>query len=229
MKIIIGNRTYSSWSLRGWLAAKQSLLPFETELRVMDSPEWISGEAKADMPSGKVPVLWDHGEAIWDSMAILMYLADKAGHDRFWPRDMHARGLAYAMCAEMHSGFAPLRSACPMDLQHHAPGFVAAADVLADVRRLESLWEEALTRFGEETGEPWLFGRFGAADIMFAPTCTRINTYHLPVSARIQAYIDRVLAHPFMVEWRDEAMKEDFRFTRYPIPGKIKITAETRT
>lgn len=222
MKIIIGNRTYSSWSLRGWLAAKQSLLPFETELRVMDSPEWISGATKTDMPSGKVPVLWDHGEAIWDSMAILMYLADKAGHDRFWPRDSKARGLAYAMCAEMHSGFAPLRAGCPMDLQHHAPQFQPTPEIMADVRRIESLWEAALDRFGAETGEPWLFGRFGAADIMFAPVCTRINTYHLPVSAQARAYVDLCLAHPFMAEWRAEAMKEDFSFTRYAIPGLEK-------
>ncbi|WP_156255458.1 glutathione S-transferase [Sandarakinorhabdus oryzae] len=222
MKIIIGNRTYSSWSLRGWLAAKQSLLPFETELRVMDSPEWISGAAKTDMPSGKVPVLWDHGEAIWDSMAILLYLADKAGHDRFWPRDTKARGLAYAMCAEMHSGFAPLRAGCPMDLQRHAPRFQPTPEIMADVRRIEQLWETALTRFGAETGEPWLFGRFGAADIMFAPVCTRIDTYHLPVSDAARAYVDLCLAHPFMAEWRAEAMKEDFPFTRYDVPGLEK-------
>lgn len=222
MKIIIGNRTYSSWSLRGWLAAKQSLLPFETELRVMDSPEWISGEAKTDMPSGKVPVLWDHGEAVWDSFAILLHLADKAGHDRFWPRDSHARALAYAMCAEMHSGFASLRAGCPMDLQHHAPHFAPTPEIMADVRRIEALWAEARRRFGEDTGEPWLFGRFGAADIMFAPVCTRIDTYHLPVSDAARAYVDQVLAHPFMIEWRDEAMREDFTFTRYGIPGLEK-------
>lgn len=222
MKIIIGNRTYSSWSLRGWLAAKQSLLPFETELRVMDSPEWISGAAKTDMPSGKVPVLWDHGEAIWDSLAILLYLADKAGHDRFWPREPKARGLAYAISAEMHSSFTALRAGCPMNLQHHAPHFKPGAEVMADVRRIESLWETALDRFGAETGEPWLFGRFGAADIMFAPVCTRIDTYHLPVSDTARAYVDHVLAHPFMAEWQSEAMKEDFPFTRYDVPGLEK-------
>ena len=226
MKIIIGNRNYSSWSLRGWLAARQSLLPFETELVVMDTPEWISGVAKAHMPSGKVPVLWDHGEAIWDSMAILLYLADKAGHDRFWPRDAKARGLAYAMCAEMHSGFTALRNACPMDLQHHVPGFAPAADVMADVHRIESLWEKALSRFGAEAvepgGEPWLFGNFGAADIMFAPVCTRIDSYHLPVGDTARAYVARVLAHPFMAEWRAEAMKEDHSFTRYGVSGREK-------
>ena len=228
MKIIIGNRNYSSWSLRGWLAAKQSLLPFETELRVMDSAEWISGAAKTDMPSGKVPVLWDHGEAIWDSFAILLHLADKAGHDRFWPREPKARGLAYAMCAEMHSGFTALRSACPMDLQHHFPHFTPSAEVMADVRRIESLWEGALERFGAETGEPWLFGRFGAADIMFAPVCTRISSYHLPVSATARAYVDQCLAHPFMAEWREGALQEDHEFTRYDVPGKVKVIRENR-
>jgi glutathione S-transferase len=188
----------------------------------MDSPDWISGAAKTDMPSGKVPVLWDHGEAVWDSMAIILHLADKAGHDRYWPREVPARMLAYAMCAEMHSGFAPLRAGCPMDLQKHFPDFQPSAEVMADVRRLESLWEEALTRFGAETGEPWLFGRFGAADIMFAPTCTRIDTYHLPVSPTVRAYVDRVLAHPWMQAWTEEAMREDYAFTRYDVPGGVK-------
>jgi glutathione S-transferase len=222
MKLIIGNRTYSSWSLRGWLAARQSLLPFETELRVMDSPDWISGAAKTDMPSGKVPVLWDHGEPVWDSMAIILHLADKAGHDRFWPRDVPARALAYAMCAEMHSGFAPLRGGCPMDLQRYYPHFQPSSDVMADVRRIESLWEQALSRFGADTGEPWLFGRFGAADIMYAPVCTRIDTYHLPVGPVARAYVDRVLAHPWMAEWQSAAMNEDFPFTRYDVPGGVK-------
>jgi glutathione S-transferase len=221
MKLIIGNRTYSSWSLRGWLAAKQSLLPFETELRVMDSPDWISGAAKTDMPSGKVPVLWDHGEPVWDSMAIILHLADKAGHDRFWPREAAARALAYAMSAEMHSGFAALRGECPMDLQTYFPTFQPSTAVMADVQRIESLWEQALTRFGDDTGEPWLFGRFGAADIMFAPVCTRIDTYHLPVSQTARAYVDRMLAHPWMQEWQADAMLEDFDFTRYSISGGV--------
>ena len=185
----------------------------------MDSPEWLSGAAKHDMPSGKVPVLWDHGEAVWDSFAIILYLADKAGHDRFWPREPRERALAYAMCAEMHSGFVALRSACPMNLQMHYPDFTAPADVQDDVRRIEALWDQAITRFGADTGEPWLFGRFGAADIMFAPVCTRIDTYHLPVGTAARAYVDAVLAHPFMNEWRTAALTEDFPFTRYDIPG----------
>ena len=109
-----------------------------------------------------------------------------------------------------------------MDLQHHFPDFVAPAEVQADVRRLEALWEEALARFGADTGEPWLFGRFSAADIMFAPTCTRIDSYHLKVGATARAYVDRVLEHPFVVEWRDAAMAEDYNFTRYDVPGGVR-------
>jgi len=221
MKLIIANRAYSSWSLRGWLAAKQSLLPFETELRVMDSPDWLSGAAKTDMPSGMVPVLWDHGEAVWDSLAIVLYLADKAGHDRFWPREVPARALAYAMCAEMHAGFRPLRRACPMNLKQHFPQFQPSSEVMADVRRIETMWEQARGRFGAETGEPWLFGRFGAADIYYAPVCTRIDTYHLPVGDVARAYVEQVLAHPWMVEWREAASAENHEFTRYDIPGGV--------
>ena len=223
MKIIIANRTYSSWSLRGWLAAKQSGLPFETTLIPMDTPEWKSGAAKVDMPSGKVPVLWDHGVPVWDSLAMILYLADKAGHDRFWPREMDARGLAYACVAEMHSGFAPLRSACPMNLKEHFPGFVAPAEVQADVARITALWGEARSRFGAETGEPWLFGRFGAADIFWAPVCTRIASYHLPVDDVAAAYVAAVLDHPWMREWREAALAETFPFDRYPIPGGVPV------
>jgi glutathione S-transferase len=220
VKIIIGNRNYSSWSLRGWLAAKQSGLPFDTELRVMDSPDWISGAAKAELPSGMVPVLWDHGVPVWDSLAILMYLADRSGHDRFWPREPAARALAYAMAAEMHSGFAPLRRECPMDLQHHFPDFQPSAAVMADVGRITALWAQARRDWG--TDEPWLFGRFGAADIMYAPVVTRIDSYHLPVDPAARAYVDAVLAHPFMAEWRAGAMAEDYPFTRYDIPGRVR-------
>ena len=221
MKVIIGNRAYSSWSLRGWLAAKQSLLPFETVVVPMDTPEWKSGAAKAGMPSGKVPVLWDHDVPVWDSMAMIMWLADKGGHDRFWPREWPARGLAYAMSAEMHSGFAPLRAGCPMNLKQRFPTFQPTAEIMADIARIEALWTEARQRFGEETGEPWLFGRFGAADIMYAPVCTRIDTYGLPVGGVAAAYVKAVLNHPWMREWTEAAKAETFPFDRYPIPGGV--------
>ena len=221
MKLIIANRAYSSWSMRGWLAAKLSMLPFTCTLVPMDTPEWQSGAAKAEMPSGKVPVLWDGKTAVWDSLAIVLWLADKGGHDRFWPRELPARGLAYAMACEMHSGFLALRSGCPMNLQERFPDFVATPEISAEVARIDALWSEARDRFGSDTDLPFLFGPFSAADLMFAPVVTRIDTYHLAVSATARAYVDAVLAHPWMVEWIAAAKAETFPFARYPVPGGV--------
>ena len=221
MKLIIANRAYSSWSMRGWLAAKLSMLPFTCTLVPMDTPEWQSGAAKAEMPSGKVPVLWDGKTAVWDSLAIVLWLADKGGHDRFWPRELPARGLAYAMACEMHSGFLALRSGCPMNLQERFPDFVATPEISAEVARIDALWSEARDRFGSDTDLPFLFGPFSAADLMFAPVVTRIDTYHLAVSATARAYVDAVLAHPWMVEWIAAAKAETFAFDRYPVPGGV--------
>jgi glutathione S-transferase len=221
MKMIIGNRAYSSWSLRGWLAAKQSGLPFETIIVPMDTPEWKSGAAKAQMPSGKVPSLWDGQTPVWDSLAIILWLADKGGHDRYWPRELPARAHAYAISAEMHSGFAALRSACPMNLKERFPNFVAPADVTAEVARIDALWCEAREKFGSETDLPWLFGPFSAADIMYAPVVTRIDTYHLPVSPTARAYVDAMLANPWMAEWIAAAKAENFPFDRYLVPGGV--------
>jgi glutathione S-transferase len=221
MKIIIGNRSYSSWSLRGWLAAKQSILPFETVLVPMDTPEWISGEAKQGMPSGKVPVLWDGKTPVWDSLAIIQWLADKGGHDRYWPRELPARALCYAITAEMHSGFAALRSGCPMNLQQRFPNFAPTEAITADVARVDALWSQARDRFGSDTDLPWLFGAFSAADIMYAPVVTRIDSYGLPVSTTARAYVDAMLAHPWMVEWTAAAKAETFPFHRYPISGGV--------
>ncbi|WP_310495942.1 glutathione S-transferase [Sandarakinorhabdus sp.] len=221
MKVIIGNRSYSSWSLRGWLAAKQSGLPFETILVPMDTPEWKSGAAKADMPSGQVPVLWDHDVPVWDSLAMILWLSDKGGHDRFWPRELPARALAYAISAEMHAGFGALRAGCPMNLKERFPAFAPTPEIMANVARIDALWCEARSKHGSDGTEPWLFGRFGAADIMFAPVCTRIDTYGLPVSDTAAAYVRAMLGHPWMREWRDSAKAETYPFDRYPIAGGV--------
>ncbi len=221
MKLIIGNRAYSSWSLRGWLAAKLSGLPFTCEVVAMDTPEWICGAAKVDMPSGRVPVLWDHATPVWDSLAIILWLADKGGHDRFWPRELPDRALCYAMVAEMHSGFGPLRAGCPMNLKERFPAFAPTPEITADVARIEALWLEARRRFGSQSDLPWLFGPFSAADVMFAPVVTRIDTYGLKVSAEARAYVDAVLAHPWMAEWIAAAKVETYPFDRYPIPGGV--------
>lgn len=222
LTLIIGNRTYSSWSLRGWLACKQSALPFETEVVPMDTPEWIDGTAKGKMPSGKVPILWEGDIAVWDSLAIIDWLADKVrtarisrGH--FWPHDMAARAFARSISAEMHSGFTSLRGTCSMNLQRDYPDFVPDADVLADVARIDALWTEARARFHsiDEAHEgPFLFGTFSAADIMFAPVVTRFKTYGLPMSDTAAAYAAEMLAHPWMVEWTEAARAETYPFAR---------------
>jgi len=221
MKLLIANRAYSSWSLRGWLAAKLSGLPFATEVIGMDTPDWAAHAAKGEFPSGKLPVLWDGGEPVWDSMAILLWLADKGGHDRFWPRDPHARKLAYSMCAEMHSGFMGLRPACPMNLKLRFPAFQPPAAALADIARIDALWCEARTRFGEDLDEPYLFGHFSAADVMFAPVVYRFDHYNLPASDRARAYMDAMLAHPWMKDWYAGAQAEVFAMTRYTIDGGV--------
>ena len=222
LKLIIGNRAYSSWSLRGWLACKQSALPFETELVPMDTPEWVDGSAKGLLPSGKVPVVWDGDIAVWDSLAIIDWLADRVrtarisrGH--FWPHDWAARALARSMCAEMHSGYAALRAGCSMNLKRDFPGYVPSPEVLADVARIDALWTEARTRFHsiDEAHEgPFLFGTLSAADIMFAPVVTRFKTYGIALSDTSAAYRDAILAHPWMVEWTEAARVETFAFNR---------------
>ncbi len=222
LKLIIGNRTYSSWSLRGWLALKQSALPFETVVIPMDTPEWVDGSAKGLLPAGKVPVVWDGDVCVWDSLAIIDWLADKVrtarisrGH--FWPHDMAARALARSMSAEMHSGFTALRGGCSMNLQRDYPDYVLTPDVLADVARIDALWTEARTKYHaiDEAHEgPFLFGTLSAADIMFAPVVTRIKTYGLPVSEVSAAYVAEMLSHPWMVEWTDAARAETYPFAR---------------
>jgi len=212
LKLIIGNRTYSSWSLRGWLACQASALRFETVVVPMDTPEWVDGTAKGLLPAGKVPVLWDGDIAVWDSLAIIDWLAERTARDRFWPESHAASALARSMAAEMHSGFQALRAGCSMNLQRGYPDYVATPEVLADLARVEALWTEARTRFGD--GGPYLFGAFGAADIMFAPVVTRCETFGLPLGDTAAAYRDAMLAHPWMAEWTAAARAETYPFNR---------------
>lgn len=230
MRLIIGNRAYSSWSLRGWLACKLSALDFECVVLPMDTPDWDSGAAKGELPSGKVPVLWDGDIPVWDSLAIADWLADKVRNARlsrghFWPQNMAARGLARSISAEMHSGFQALRSGCPMNLKSDFPDFAPSPEILADIARIDALWSHAREVFGTHADVahegPFLFGGFGAADAMYAPVVTRIRTYRLPVSPVAQAYCEAVAAHPWMVEWTDAAKAEDYPFARNLMPGAV--------
>jgi glutathione S-transferase len=219
LKLIIGNKAYSSWSLRGWLAVRQSGLPFEEVVVPLYDENWDQRRKAADLApsSGKVPILWDGDAAIWDSLAIIDWLADKVGGDIFWPADPAARGLARSLSAEMHAGFTYLRRAHSMNIRQLYPARPLSAEVEADVVRIVSLWAEARARYGQ--GGDFLFGAFGAADIMFAPVVTRFVTYAIPLPRFAEAYGDAVLAHPFMQDWIAAAEEEDMVIDRFERSG----------
>jgi glutathione S-transferase len=192
------NKAYSSWSWRGWLAVKQSGLPFDDVVIPLRSPAFEAAKASGKLPGGKVPVLWDGDICVWESLAIVDWLADRVGHDRFWPADDAARAHARSAAAEMHSGFTALRGRCNANLRKVYPGFALNDGAKADTARIDALWCEARARFGR--GGDFLYGAFGAADIMFAPVVTRFKTYDVTLSRVAQAYADAVLAHPWMIE-----------------------------
>ena len=219
MKLIIGNKAYSSWSLRGWLACKQSGLPFEEVVVPLYDAEWDRRREGAEFApsSGKVPILWAGESVVWDSLAIVDYLADKVGRDRFWPQDEPARAMARSMAAEMHSSFTALRRKHAMNIRQVFPAKRPDEDVIADLGRIMELWAQARARWGGDGA--FLFGQFGAADIMFAPVCTRIITYQLPIARFAAAYIDAVIQHPWMQDWIAGAQEEDWVIQQYEQPS----------
>jgi len=219
LKLIIGNKAYSSWSLRGWLAAKQSGLPFEEMVVPLYDADWDKRREGDEFApsSGKVPILWDGDVVVWDSLAIVEYLNEKSGGTRFWPQDDAARAMARSMAAEMHSGFAALRRKHSMNVRQVFPPKAPDDDVLADLTRIMELWAQARARFGGE-GQ-FLFGDFGAADIMYAPVVTRIITYSLPVARFATGYIDAVLHHPFMQDWIAGAQEEEWVIEQFETPA----------
>jgi glutathione S-transferase len=212
MELYIGNKNYSSWSLRAWLALTQAGIKFvERPLRIEsadDSP--FKQTLRALAPTGRVPLLVDDdGFAVWDSLAIVEYAAESSPQKRLWPSDRHQRARARSLCAEMHSGFGALRQRCPMNIEASLPEVGARCgsefpDVGADLRRLDAMWSEALT----QSGGPFLFGVFCAADAFYAPVCSRIRTYALPVGDVARAYVDRIHALPAMNAWCTAARAE---------------------
>ncbi|WP_084581495.1 glutathione S-transferase family protein [Sphingomonas azotifigens] len=218
MKLIIGNKAYSSWSLRGWLACKLSGLPFEETVVPMYDQHWDRRRQGAEFApsSGKVPILWDGDAVVWDSLAIVEYLNEKTGNTRFWPEDPAARAMARSMAAEMHSSFTALRSKHSMNVRQVYPAAPVDADVAADLERIMELWAQARARHG--TAEPFLFGAFGAADIMFAPVVTRIVTYSLPVPRFAQSYMLAVLQHAFLQDWIAGAQEEEWVIEKFELP-----------
>lgn len=217
IKIIVGNKAYSSWSMRGWLALKQSGLPFTEEVVSLYDDAWVARRQQPDLAvsAGKVPTLWDGDIAVWESLAIIDYLADKVGQDRYWPADGAARAFARSIATEMHGGFADLRNECPTNFRKIFPTRAIGASAQANVDRILHLWSEALTRFGGEGA--FLFGAFGAADIMYAPVTTRFTTYSLPLPDFAADYCRRVQAQPFVREWLDAAHAESWVIEKFEL------------
>ncbi len=207
--IILGNKAYSSWSLRGWLLVKRSGAAFEEEVVPLDRPGF-KAEILAHSPSGRVPVLKTGGLTSWDSLAIAEYLHERYPEAGLWPMDPAARAVARAITAEMHAGFAALRERLPMDLKRTAlaPGETDISDpaLAADIARIAEIWTDCRAR--APNNGPYLFGEFGAADAFYAPVATRFRSYGVALEGAAAAYRDALLSWPDLVEWTKTAQAE---------------------
>ena len=203
--LVIANKCYSSWSLRPWLLMKQLGIPFDEIVIPLDLPD-TKAKVLAHSPAGKVPILIDGDVTVWESIAIMEYIGDAFAP--VWPSDRDARAMARSVAAEMHAGFPALRSACPMNLgRKYAPKDRGDA-VARDVARFSEIVRQARERFG--AGGPFLFGAFSAADAMYAPLATRLDTYSIAIDATTRAYVDAILALPAFQEWRSAALQEEW-------------------
>jgi glutathione S-transferase len=229
LKLYIGNKNYSSWSMRPWVLLTQAGIPFEEVMVRFDAFDEQSQFKKTMAnisPTGKVPALVDSSVAgelkIWDTLAIAEYAAEQFPDKKLWPKDKAARAIARSVCAEMHTGFTGLRSHCAMNIEASLPeiGQLVWRDqaaVRADVKRIVELWGGLLEKYGG----PMLFGDFSVADAYFAPVCMRLNTYQLPLPAHIAAYVARVTALPSVQQWIQEALQE-YDFVVMDEPYRVK-------
>jgi glutathione S-transferase len=206
LKLVIGNKNYSSWSLRSWILLKHLDEPF-TEVVLPLYGEGFRAEIAKYSPAGRVPVLIDGDLHIWDSLAIAEHLAEKTG--RGWPKDRAARAWARSVSAEMHSGFQALRSQCPMNIRATGRRVEQTPDLLSDIARIDEIWRDSRRRFGR--GGPWLLGDYSIADAMFAPVVTRFNTYGADLSPESRDYMQVALADPALGEWSRAAAADTFR------------------
>ena len=215
IKLIVGNRAYSSWSMRGWLAVKHSGEEFEELVVPMFDEEWDKRrEGDEFAPSlGKVPILWDGDCVVWDSLAIVEFLADRHGREKYWPQDESACGMARSMAAEMHSGFSNLRRELPMNVRKTFPFKPLNDEVRNEIERILQLWAQARARFAG-TG-PFLFGDWCAVDMMYAPVVTRFITYSVAMPPFAELYMKAVLSHPHVIEWIDKAQDEPWVIEQY--------------
>ena len=205
LTLVIGNKNYSSWSLRPWMALSMAGIPFDEEVIQLDQPG-TKAKITAHSKAGRVPIL-RHGKiTVWESLAILEYLADVFPEKNLWPKTRAARALARAISSEMHAGFSPLRNECPMNLRRPRKPVTMSDAASANIERIENMWRECRANFGK-SGK-FLFGKFCNADSMFAPVVTRFDTYAIKVAKDTRQYMDNVLATPAFKRWKKDALKE---------------------
>lgn len=204
--LVIGNKLYSSWSLRPWLLMKQLGVAFDEILIPLDLPD-TKAQVLKHSPAGKMPVLIDGDVTVWETLAIMEYVGEAFGVP-VWPADRRARAMARAVASEMHAGFPALRSACPMNLGKKYARKDRGEAVARDVARFAEIVTEAREQFG--AGGPFLFGAFSAADAMYAPLATRLDTYSIPLDGTTKAYVDAVLSLAAFREWREAGLKESW-------------------
>jgi glutathione S-transferase len=206
LKLVIGNKNYSSWSMRPWLALRANTIAFDEVFIPLYTGEADKQRILKFTHSGKVPALIDGDITIWDSLSIIEYLAEKFPEKRLWPEDRARRAHARSISAEMHSGFAALRNECGMNL-HRPVGAIALSDeAQANIARVQQIWIECRERYGKLG--PFLFGEFGGADAMFAPVVHRFRTYAIPVTAEVKAYMDTMMSLPAFQEWTRDGLAE---------------------
>jgi glutathione S-transferase len=203
--LVVGNRNYSSWSLRGFLAARLAGVPFDEVLVRLSEPA-SKAELLKHSPAGRVPVLKHGARVVWDSLAIIEYLAEIRPDAGLWPADPAARAHARSISAEMHAGFSALRAHMPMNLRKSLPGKGRGRDVAEDIERICAIWVDCRAGYGADG--PFLFGRFLAADVMYTPVATRFRTYAVELDDPCQAYVDAVLARPDFLDWHTAALEE---------------------
>jgi len=212
LQLVIANKLYSSWSLRPWMVLHAFGIPFSEHVVALRQPDTKERIANVS-PSGKVPVLMDDGIAVWESLAIIEFLAETHPDLEIWPRDRAARAHARAISNEMHGGFMPLRQTCPMNLAKRFKTPPMTDELAQNVARIEEIWQR--TRNSFRAAGPFLFGAFSAADAMYAPVVTRLDTYQIAVSPPARTYMDAVLSHPSFIAWKAAALAEPWTISDY--------------
>jgi len=206
LTLFIGNKNYSSWSMRPWMALKAANIPFEEVFIPLYTNAADKQRILSVTKSGKVPALTDGGVTVWDSLAIIEYLAERFPDANLWPKDRAIRGHARSISAEMHSGFMPLRNECGMNIHRPIAAKPLSEDAKANVARIQEIWTDCRARYGGEG--PYLFGGFSGADAMYAPVIHRFRTYDIPVTAPVRDYMRTMFENPAFRKWTENALAE---------------------